>query len=85
MVLAPIVALGVALWMSRWPRFALGMGTVAFFVVLTAPNPSTTDGLTLQALTRSGRPGRGSSSSAGWRQEWRQTDLGSPALARNPS
>jgi competence protein ComEC len=35
MVLAPIVALGAALGWSRWPRFALGMGTVAFFVVLT--------------------------------------------------
>jgi predicted membrane metal-binding protein len=28
MVLAPIVALGAALGWSRWPRFALGMGTV---------------------------------------------------------
>jgi hypothetical protein len=32
MVLAPIVALGSALRWSRWPRFALGTGTVAFFV-----------------------------------------------------
>ncbi len=40
MVLAPIVALGAALGWSRWPRFALGMGTVAFFVVLTGAEPS---------------------------------------------
>ena len=40
MVLAPIVALGAALRWSRWPRFALGVGTVAFFVVLTGADPS---------------------------------------------
>ena len=40
MVLAPIVALGAALGWSRWPRFALGLGTVAFFVVLTGAEPS---------------------------------------------
>ena len=40
MVLAPIVALGAALRLSRWPRFALGLGTVAFFVVLTGAEPS---------------------------------------------
>jgi len=40
MVLAPIVALGGALRWSRWPRFALGTGTVAFFVVLTGAEPS---------------------------------------------
>ena len=40
MVLAPIVALGGALRWSRWPRFALGIGTVAFFVVLTGAEPS---------------------------------------------
>ena len=40
MVLAPIVALGAALRWSRWPRFALGIGTVAFFVVLTGAEPS---------------------------------------------
>jgi competence protein ComEC len=40
MVLAPIVALGAALRWSRWPRFALGLGTVAFFVVLTGAEPS---------------------------------------------
>ena len=40
MVLAPIVALGGALRWSRWSRFALGIGTVAFFVVLTGAEPS---------------------------------------------
>ena len=40
MVLAPIVALGAALRLSRWPRFALGLGTVAFFVVLTGAEPA---------------------------------------------
>jgi competence protein ComEC len=40
MVLAPIVALGAALHLSRWPRFVLAGGTVAAFVVLTGAEPS---------------------------------------------
>jgi hypothetical protein len=40
MVLAPIVALGAALRWSRWPRFVLGIGMVAFFVVLTGAERS---------------------------------------------
>ncbi|MCI0635132.1 MAG: DNA internalization-related competence protein ComEC/Rec2 [Actinobacteria bacterium] len=40
MVLAPVVALGALLRLSRWPRFALGALTVAFFVVLTGAEPS---------------------------------------------
>jgi competence protein ComEC len=40
MVLAPIVALGAALRLSRWPRFALCLGVVAFIVVLTGAEPS---------------------------------------------
>jgi competence protein ComEC len=40
MVLAPVIALGSLLHLSRWPRFALGLGTVAFFVVLTGAEPS---------------------------------------------
>jgi competence protein ComEC len=40
MVLAPIVALGAALKLSRWPRFVLCLGVVAFFVVLTGAEPS---------------------------------------------
>lgn len=40
MVLAPVFALGAALRLSRWPRFALGLGMTAFFVVLTGAEPS---------------------------------------------
>ena len=40
MVLAPILALGALLHLSRWPRFALAVGTVAFFVILTGAEPS---------------------------------------------
>lgn len=40
MVLAPVMALGAALRLSRVPRFLLGIGTVAFFVVLTGAEPS---------------------------------------------
>ena len=40
MVLAPVLGLGALLRLSRWPRFALGLGTVAFFVVLTGAEPS---------------------------------------------
>jgi len=40
MVLAPVLALGLALRLGRWPRFALSLGTVVFFVVLTGAEPS---------------------------------------------
>ncbi len=40
MVLAPMLALGALLRLSRWPRFVLGLGTVVFFVVLTGAEPS---------------------------------------------
>ncbi len=40
MVLAPVLALGAALRFSLWARFALGVGTTAFFVVLTGGEPS---------------------------------------------
>jgi competence protein ComEC len=40
MVLAPVLALALALRLGRWARFALGLGTVAFFVVLTGAEPS---------------------------------------------
>jgi DNA internalization-related competence protein ComEC/Rec2 len=40
MVLMPVLALGAALRLSRWPRFALGLGIVVFFVVLTGAEPS---------------------------------------------
>ncbi|MDP9297818.1 MAG: DNA internalization-related competence protein ComEC/Rec2, partial [Actinomycetota bacterium] len=40
MVLAPMMALALALRLTRWPRFLLGSGTVVFFVVLTGAEPS---------------------------------------------
>ena len=40
MVLAPVIALGALLRLSRWPRFVIGSLTVAFFVVLTGAEPS---------------------------------------------
>lgn len=40
MVLAPMLALGLALRLGRWARFSLGLGTVVFFVVLTGAEPS---------------------------------------------
>jgi competence protein ComEC len=40
MVLAPVLALGLALRLGPRPRFALGLGTVVFFVVLTGAEPS---------------------------------------------
>jgi len=56
------VALGAALAWSRWPRFGLGMGTVAFFVVFTGAEPSVmgaglarADGAVPRALRRSPR------------------------------
>jgi competence protein ComEC len=60
MVLAPVLALGSLLGFGRWPRFALGLGTVVFFVVLTGAEPSvlragTMAGLTLLAILL-GRP-----------------------------
>jgi len=40
MVLAPFAALAAAFRLSRWPRFLLCLGVVAFFVVLTGAEPS---------------------------------------------
>ncbi|HEX9121876.1 MAG TPA: DNA internalization-related competence protein ComEC/Rec2 [Actinomycetota bacterium] len=40
MVLAPLLGLALLLRLSRVPRFALGGGTVVFFVVLTGAEPS---------------------------------------------
>jgi hypothetical protein len=50
----PIVALVAALRWSRWPRFALGDGTVAFIVVLTDAEPSAEDTAILQSLMNAG-------------------------------
>jgi len=60
MVLAPVLALGSLLGLGRWPRFAVGLCTVVFFVVLTGAEPSvlragTMAGLTLLAVFL-GRP-----------------------------
>lgn len=40
MVLAPVLALAGALRLARGPRFAIGVATVAFFVLLTGAEPS---------------------------------------------
>lgn len=40
MVLMPVLALGAALRLSRWPRFLIGFGLIVFFVVLTGAEPS---------------------------------------------
>ena len=40
MVLAPVLALALALRLGRWARFTLGLGTVGFFVILTGAEPS---------------------------------------------
>jgi competence protein ComEC len=40
MVLAPILSLAVLLGLTRWPRFLLCVGVVAFFVLLTGGEPS---------------------------------------------
>jgi competence protein ComEC len=40
MILAPVLAAVALLRLSRWPRFAVGFGTVAFFTVLTGAEPS---------------------------------------------
>jgi competence protein ComEC len=40
MVLAPVMALGTMLRLTRWPRFALALATVGCFVLLTGAEPS---------------------------------------------
>ncbi|MGZ5212693.1 MAG: ComEC/Rec2 family competence protein, partial [Actinomycetota bacterium] len=40
MVLAPMLGLASLLRLTRWPRFGFGVGTVAFFVVMTGAEPS---------------------------------------------
>jgi competence protein ComEC len=40
MVLAPVLAAAALLRLSRWPKFAVGFGAVAFFTVLTGAEPS---------------------------------------------
>jgi competence protein ComEC len=40
MVLAPVLAAAALLRLSRWPKFAVGFGGVAFFTILTGAEPS---------------------------------------------
>jgi competence protein ComEC len=40
MVLAPVLAATALLRLSRWPKFAVGFGAVAFFTILTGAEPS---------------------------------------------
>jgi competence protein ComEC len=40
MVLAPVLAAAALLRLSRWPKFVIGFGAVAFFTILTGAEPS---------------------------------------------
>jgi competence protein ComEC len=40
MVLAPVLAASALLRLSRWPKFVVGFGAVAFFTILTGAEPS---------------------------------------------
>ena len=40
MVLAPVLAATTLLRLGRWPRFAVGIGAVSFFTILTGAEPS---------------------------------------------
>lgn len=40
MVLAPVLAASALLRLSRWPKFLVGFGAVAFFTILTGAEPS---------------------------------------------
>ncbi|MEP6477064.1 MAG: DNA internalization-related competence protein ComEC/Rec2 [Actinomycetota bacterium] len=51
MVLGPMLGLAMLLKLRRWPRFALGVGTVAFFVVLTGAEPSVLRAGVMASLT----------------------------------
>ena len=68
MVLAPVVGLGLALRLGRRGRFALGLGTVVFFVVLTGAEPSVLRAGVMAGLaltgTLLGRPGGAATCSA---------------------
>ena len=54
MVLGPVLGLAMVLKLTRWPRFALGLGTVAFFVVLTGAEPSVMRAGVMASLTLTG-------------------------------
>jgi competence protein ComEC len=40
MILAPVLGAAALLRLSRWPRFVVGFGAVAFFTILTGAEPS---------------------------------------------
>ncbi|HEU4355108.1 MAG TPA: DNA internalization-related competence protein ComEC/Rec2 [Actinomycetota bacterium] len=69
MVLAPVLGLGLALRLGRRTRFALGLGTVVFFVVLTGAEPSVLRAGVMAGLaltgTVLGRPGGAASALCG--------------------
>ena len=51
MVLGPVLGLAMLLKLTRWPRFALAIGVVGFFVVLTGAEPSVMRAGVMAALT----------------------------------
>ena len=51
MVLGPVLGLAMLLKLTRWPRFALGLGVVVFFVVLTGAEPSVMRAGVMASLT----------------------------------
>ena len=54
MVLGPVLGLAMLLKLTRWPRFALAIGVVGFFVVLTGAEPSVMRAGVMAALTLMG-------------------------------
>jgi competence protein ComEC len=51
MVLGPVLGLAAALNLTRWPRFGLGLATVAFFVVVTGAESSVLRAGVMASLT----------------------------------
>jgi competence protein ComEC len=51
MVLGPVLGLAMVLKLTRWPRFAMGLGVVVFFVVLTGAEPSVMRAGVMASLT----------------------------------
>ena len=54
MVLGPVLGFAMLLKLTRWPRFALGLGVVVFFVVLTGAEPSVMRAGVMASLTLAG-------------------------------
>jgi competence protein ComEC len=51
MVLGPVLGFAMMLKLTRWPRFALGLGVVVFFVMLTGAEPSVMRAGVMASLT----------------------------------